>query len=86
MCIKDRINALRLAIKHSHTHSDWRQRIAHPEELEAETWGSSDIIAQNIVTGKWKHTARVYDSGDMNLVLVMRQHVEALLDFAERFV
>jgi|LakMenE18May11ns_1017448.scaffolds.fasta_scaffold7402646_1 hypothetical protein len=83
MNIADRISELREAINQSHSLGDWRQRTAHPEEREASGWGSSDVIAENPKTKKWEKVARVYDSGNMMLVLKMREHIEALISFAE---
>ena len=83
MLLKDRIAELRSALESSHSGSEWKQRIAHPEEHEAEGWGASDLIAENPETQKWEHVARVFDSGNMQLVLAMRKHIEALIDAAE---
>lgn len=81
MDIQYRIDELREAIMCSHSQGRWMQRIAHPEEHEAQGWGSSDVIAENSETRKWERVARVFDSGNMILVLKMREHIEALIEY-----
>ena len=83
MDINERVDELREAIAKSHSLNRWKQRVAHPEEHEAEGFGSSDVIAENPSTGKWEHVARVFDSGNMHLVLKMREHIEALIEYID---
>ena len=83
MNVCDRIAELREAIEHSHSLGDWRRRMPTPEGHEADSWGSSHVTAENRETGQWEAIASVYDSGNMLLVLKMREHLESLVGFIE---
>ena len=83
MEMQKRIRELREAIEESHSYGDWMQRHPRPWNPEDSGWGSSDIVATSRATEQREKIARVYDSGNMNLVIVMRRHAQALLEALE---
>lgn len=72
------ISELKSILKECGAH-DWQQRPCHPEEPEAQTWGSSDIIGRFEGQQKYGRIGMVYDSGNMRLVLGLRRHIEPLI-------
>lgn len=80
MLVRQRIDEVTKALSESHSASDWRQRIQHPEEREAGGWGSPEVLAENRTTKKFERVCRVYDSDNLRLVLSMRTHVESIFN------
>lgn len=87
MDIEARIDELKVALKHCPTHADWRQdAVLDSNSISTVNgnWGSSDIVAT------WKNSelpssiGKIYDSGNLFLILAMRRHIESLILEIER--